>query len=127
MHKADREVLARVERSFQANKFIAVQGSWADPNAPADRCGLAALLTGDQAISPFSHEIVSALIDRSDAWVGFFVSAFDEWPVLNELVFTSNVYEEGKYDDRSRGYRAGWTCAKRLFSRPSSMPYRAAG
>src|SRR5262249_27147272 len=107
MHRADRDVVQRIEQSFLENGFTPVQGAWADAEAPADRCGLAALLTHEQGTSPFCHEIASALINRSEAWVGFFVSAFDEWPRVNEHVFASYVYEDGEYDDRSRGYRAG--------------------
>jgi hypothetical protein len=74
---------------------------------------LSALLTSDEAITPFAHEIVASRINRSEAWVGSFVSAFDEWPVANEQVFGPANYEED-FNDRSRGYRAGWYCAQRL-------------
>lgn len=117
MHRADRDVVERIERSILENGFTPVQGNWGDPDSAHVRCGLGALLTQEQGTSPFAHEIASALIDRSESWVGCFVSAFDEWPVVNDQMFSSDVHDEGEYDDRSRGYRAGWTCAERLFSR----------
>jgi hypothetical protein len=126
MHTADRDVVKSIEQSFLQNGFNPVQGAWGDLDAPNDRCGLAALLTHDQGTSPFSHEIASALINRSDAWVGFFVFAFDEWPIVNDQVFSLDTYDEGEYDDRSRGYRAGWSCAARLLPQ-ARLAYRAAG
>ena len=119
MHRADRDVVELIEQTFLENGFNPAQDNWSDPGAPLDRCGLGALLTPEQTASPFSHEIASAVIDRSDAWVGFFVLAFDEWPVVNDQVFSLEVYDQGEYDDRSRGYRAGWKCAQRLFSKAS--------
>jgi hypothetical protein len=121
MHRADKDVVELIERTFLESGFNPTQGNWSDPDAPLDRCGLGSLLTPEQATSPFSHEIVSAVIDRSEDWVGFFILAFDEWPKVNDHVFSSAVYDQDKYDDRSRGYRAGWECAQRLFASPSTL------
>src|SRR5262245_48835780 len=117
MHRADRDVVTLIEQTFLANGFNPAQGNWTEPNPTSNRCGLGSLLTSEQRASPFAHEIASSIIDRSEAWVGFFILAFDDWPALNDQVFGAGVYGDGEYNDRSRGYRAGWKCADRLFSR----------
>jgi hypothetical protein len=125
MHRADRDVVDKIEQTFRNSGFSPIQGDWSSSTLIDQRCALGALLSEEQATSPFSHQIAAATINRSEAWVGFFVSAFDQWPEVNEQVFDAGGYDEGEYSDRSRGYRAGWECARRLLS--ELRAYRAAG
>lgn len=107
MHRGDVEIVERIERSFIENGYIPLTGSYGNKHTPM-HCGLGAI----GCLDGMREDQAGRLVGRSVLWVKGFTSGFD----MSESNTLFPWFERCD-DEWRRGYRAGWICGKRIFSK----------
>ena len=127
MHRADRELANQIELAFLQKGLIPKQGEYLSADG-TQACALGAL-----GFSGITIGVVTSL-NRSLEFLDFLTEGFDSFenPTLfasnyNRLQFRLARSDYGatalsKFNDASRGFRLGYSVAKRMFSKAPTEP-----
>lgn len=114
MHRQDVEIVNRIEMAYLENGYIPNAGQFVKNQNR--RCGLGALLPQKFDNCHIANNMINSILNRCDSWINGFVLGFDM--IGNQEIFDWDWYKSIEDLQFYRGFRAGWICGKRMFSKP---------